>query len=63
MAMVKVYRFRTYNNDTDDYFVSTRMATLEKIKTLKTVEAILESEADTDDSLLTDGLTDRNFNP
>jgi hypothetical protein len=63
MAKVKVYRFRKYDGSIDDYFVSTRMATAKKIEALKTIEAIPGTEAEIDESLLTDGLTERDFKP
>jgi hypothetical protein len=63
MAMVKVYRFRTYDGTKDDYFVSSRMATLEKIWRLKIVEAVPGTETEIDERLLipNEGWTERNF--
>ena len=55
-----VYRFRVYDVNRDDYVVSTRMATLEKIERIRG-EPIRESEAMIDETLLADGWTEKNY--
>jgi len=46
MAKVKVYRFRTYDTGKDDCFVSTGMATREKIESSKVLDLIPGTEAE-----------------
>jgi hypothetical protein len=63
MAKVKVYRFRTYDTGKDDWFVSTRMATREKIETSKVLDLIPGTEAEiaADRLIPGEGWTERNF--
>jgi hypothetical protein len=63
MAKVKVYRFKVYNITIDDSPVSTRMATQERINKIQDATRIEGTEVEIDESLLTDGMTARNFDP
>ncbi len=60
MSLTKVYRYRKYNVLTDDYFVSTRMATRDKINDIG-AEVLEDTETSVDSNLLSDGWTDKNF--
>ena len=60
--MPKVYRFRKFNIDKDDYVTSSRMATKKKIRELG-VELLPDTELKVDSTLLKDGLTGKNFDP
>ena len=62
MPKVRVYRFKKYDIQTDDYVISTRMATEEKIDQIRAT-AIYGTERQIDESLLTDGLTAKDFDP
>lgn len=62
MAIEQVFRYRVYNAGIDDYVESTRMATREKIERIHG-EIIAERSAVIDDAFLTDGWTDKNFDP
>jgi hypothetical protein len=55
MAKVKVYRFKYYDAANDREVISTRMATREKIESLKTLWLIPETEAEIDSSRLIPG--------
>jgi hypothetical protein len=65
MTKVKVYRFRTYEAAKDDWFVSTRMATREKIESSKVLDLIpgTEVEIDSDRLIPGEGWTERHFMP
>ena len=65
MVKVKVYRFRTYDTAKDDWFVSSRMATREKIESSKVLDIVPNSETEIDASELVpgEGWTERNFKP
>lgn len=58
--MMVVYRYRVYDPHRDEYVVSTRMATLEKIERIHG-EAIPESQAMIDQTHLVDGWTEKNY--
>jgi hypothetical protein len=62
MAKVRVYRYRKYNVLSDDYVVSTRMATKVKIDQIR-AEIIPGTEIEIDGGLLTEGWTKKNFDP
>jgi hypothetical protein len=59
---VRVYRYCRYIPQTDEIKQSTRMATKEKIKAIG-AELIKDSERDIDADLVTDGWTEKNFDP
>lgn len=63
--MAKVYRFKVFDGQTDEYVVSTRMATREKIELSKTFVLIEGTEAEIDGSRLIPGedWTAENFTP
>lgn len=60
--MVKVWRYRKYDISIDDYRYSTRMATQEWIDRIE-ANRIEGTEADIDAKHLTDGHTEKNFDP
>lgn len=60
--MVKVWRYRKYDITIDDYRYSTRMATQEWIDRIE-ANRIEGTEADIDPKHLTDGHTEKNFDP
>lgn len=64
MAKVKVYRVRVYDPVSDQWPISTRMATREGVAIMNG-KAIQETETDIDYSQLEDGekWTPRNFTP
>ena len=57
---VVVYRYRVYDSHRDDYVVSTRMATPEKIERIRG-EPIPGSQAMIDETHLLDGWTEKSF--
>jgi hypothetical protein len=59
---ISVFRYRVYDASTDDFFVSTRMATKEKIKIIRG-EIIPNTEFGVDAEFLEDGWTAKNFDP
>lgn len=64
-SKVKVYRFKRYDIQNDEYQVSRRWGTLDGIKAVCGV-ALQETETQIDAALIgkeVDGLTDRNFDP
>jgi hypothetical protein len=65
VAKIKVYRFRRRISGTDQYRISTRMATREWIESSKTVELIEGTEVEIDSEQLVPGeaWTERNFAP
>jgi hypothetical protein len=65
MAKLKVYRFKKYVGEADDYFVSTRMATREWIKSSNAVELMegTETEIDSDQLVPGESWTEVNFVP
>jgi hypothetical protein len=62
MPMTAIFRYRVYDMSKDEYAVSTRMATLEKIKRIGG-EPIRDKYTKIDESLLVDGWTEKNFDP
>ena len=62
MPTVRVYRYKKYDTQIDDYFTSTRMATQEKIDQIEAT-AIYGTKRHIDESLLTDGWTRKHFDP
>ena len=62
MTLTDIFRYRVYDMSKDEYAVSTRMATLEKIKRLGG-EPIRDKYTRIDESLLVDGWTQKNFMP
>jgi hypothetical protein len=60
--MVTVHRYRVYDISRDDYVVSTRMATAEKIAKIGG-EIIPGTEFSIDADGITDGWTEKNFEP
>ncbi len=62
MPKVRVYRYKRYDIETDDNFISTRMATQKKIDQIR-ASAIYGTERQIDESLLTDGWTEKDFDP
>ena len=62
MTMTAIFRYRIYDLSRDEYAVSTRMATLEKIKRIGG-EPIRDKFIKIDECLLVDGWTEKNFNP
>lgn len=65
MAKVELFRFKRRIPNSDDYKVSTRMATREKIESSKTMEIIEGSGVMLDASHLIpgEGWTERSFDP
>ena len=57
---VVVYRYRVYDSHRDDYVVSTRMATPEKIERVRG-EPIPGSQTMIDETHLLDGWTEKSF--
>ncbi len=62
MTTTAIFRYRIYDLSKDEYAVSTRMATLEKIKRIGG-EPIRDKYVEIDEGLLVDGWTEKNFNP
>lgn len=62
MTTTAIFRYRIYDMSKDEYAVSTRMATLEKIKRIGG-EPIRDKYVEIDECLLVDGWTEKNFNP
>jgi len=62
MTLTSIFRYRVYDMNKDEYAVSTRMATLEKIKRIGG-EPIRDKYIKIDECLLVDGWTQKNFNP
>jgi hypothetical protein len=62
MTKAKVYRFRRYDIAIDDYRYSTRMATKEFINRIG-AEIIPGSETEIDTNLLSEGMTQKDFDP
>ena len=62
MTLTSIFRYRVYDMNKDEYAVSTRMATLEKIKRIGG-EPIRDKYIKIDEGLLVDGWTHKNFNP
>jgi len=63
MSKVKVYRFRAYDITKDDFIYSTRMATAERIASIR-AEAIPGSGREIDAAmLLPEGWTEKHFDP
>ena len=61
-TITSIFRYRVYDVSKDEYAVSSRMATLEKIKRIGG-EPIRDRYIKIDESLLVDGWTEKNFNP
>ena len=62
MTMTAIFRYRVYDTSRDEYAVSIRMASLEKIKRIGG-EPIRDKYSKIDECLLVDGWTEKNFNP
>jgi hypothetical protein len=62
MAKKRVFRYRVYDVTKDDYVISTRMATREKIHLIQ-AEVLPDTETKIDSSLLEDGWTKKDFDP
>ena len=62
MTMTAIFRYRVYDTSRDEYAVSIRMASLEKIKRIGG-EPIRDKYTKIDECLLVDGWTEKNFNP
>ena len=62
MTMTTIFRYRVYDKSKDEYAVSTRMATLKKIKRIGG-EPIRDRYTTIDECLLVDGWTEKNFSP
>ena len=65
MTKVMVYQFRKRNSETDEYFVSTRMAKREFIEESNTLELIEGTGVEIDTSQLVpgEGYTEKGFMP
>ena len=59
---VKAHRYKVYDVTIDDYRYSTRMATREHIARIGGVP-IAGTEIELDDGLLSEGMTEKNFDP
>jgi hypothetical protein len=62
MALIQVHRFRVYDITSDDYVTSTRLATKEKIVSIRG-EIIPGTEASVGVEFVKDGWTAKNFDP
>ena len=60
--MPKVFRFRKFDINKDDYVTSSRMATKKKIRELG-AELVPDSEMKVDGTLLKEGMTGKSFDP
>lgn len=61
--MVEVYRFRTYNGQTDEWTTSVRWGTLSGIQKISG-DPVRSCKAEIDDHFIdSDGLTEKGFDP
>jgi hypothetical protein len=62
MPKKQVYKYRKYDNSIDDYVYSTRYATMTKINRIE-AEPVYGTGIHLDGKYLTDGWTEKNFDP